>query len=1113
MMRNSFLVVFCLVLSNVLIGQIPSRVVVSKSEGGMRFQQMSCNDQFAGTKSYGAGVGQSRDITAANLATNPRIIVLCWGDSLEIRHGGDQNLSGDPRPSSPAGVAYAVYRTQPTVTGPNLSSVLTDNFLNDGSGNLLVVTGNRLDGNVDFFNRGFFQNNFNGGAPIQLWFAPITFDSLTNSGQAGYEPDPVTGEIGPCVHVNVDEAFSVIYLNRIEIVENRNYKCRSEITITGGMPEFTGLERYNLDIFSEDVPGVIGSPCENFTSPAHNRPFLMRFDEQGRYRLIVSDSWGCDAVDLFVDIDCTPTEVVFGQDMTVDTNELFCMDITVNDFEQIGGFSFQMIFDTTLFEFVEFRNLTWQSPQILFTAQLNNFVSANLFDAAFNTHTLNDGERIFTVCFRSKGRTGCGYFEENPDVAVSNEFNDLDCLLPGFFTSSEVCVETFMQGEIDFASCSTLPGTSDGSILFSPRSGTAPFDFRIFDINDLNTVLGSGSIVGLNDTLEYVGLPPGVYQLELTDASGNTEIVQVTIAAAPRISIGALSITNPVCYDQSNGSVTLQSINDGVSPYEIVWSTGQRDVNTIAGLANGEYSVVVYDDYGCPAEATTSLFTDTLRVQMVAEQLTSCPGTSDGRIWAQAFGGTAPYDFYWNGGSPVLDVFANTITDAPSGLQHLRVVDANGCELIVDTFFLDSYNMLDVDSILVDISCFGRADGVIELLPQSGLAPFQYEWSDIGQGPSRRENLAAGVYGIRVTDATGCFDSLSFRLTEPDSLSLYVDSMFSTSLLCHGAADGRIVLLAEGGDFLDGFTLDWTPNVSDAFSAINLAPGDYDVLLTDSRGCQDRTSFRIVESEPIRFSIPPVVEPNCPGDTTGLTVDFVVGGAGGPYLFNVNAGTDYPIGTVVPVYAGTQVVEVMDTLGCAQDTMIRIEEPPNIEILLPELVEVNLGDSSQRLVPDIRPLASRADVVRYQWTPPLGLACDTCAVTGVTPPNSTTYTLQITDNKGCQYENSVFVQVRKVRNVFVPEAFTPNGDAHNPLMAIYTGQGVRRINYFRIFNRWGDQVFERRNIDPGVLSEQSGWDGMYRGREQPVGVYVYVAEVEFIDGERIVYRGDFVLLR
>ena len=587
----------------------------------------------------------------------------------------------------------------------------------------------------------------------------------------------------------------------------------------------------------------------------------------------------------------------------------------------------------------------------------------------------------------------------------------------------------------------------------------------------------------------------------------------MTITAAPRISIGGLAVMRPSCFDQSDGTITIQSINDGVSPYTIEWSTGQTNVNAITNLGNGNYAVKVYDQNGCPAEASTSFFTDTLRAEIFGEQLTSCPGATDGRVFAQAFGGTGPYDFYWNGTAPDLGVFTSVITNAPSGIQHLRIVDDNGCELIIDTFFLGSFNLLNVDSTLKDITCFGQNDGEILVSPTTGVAPYIYEWDDIGVGSNTRTNLSAGVYKLRVTDAGGCFDTLSFSLSEPDSLSLFVDSLHSSSIICADASDGRIVLSATGGDFINGFTMNWSPDVSQGFSAVNLTAGNYQVRVTDSRGCQDQVDFTIIEAPPIAFNVPPVLDPNCPGDTTFITVDMATGGSGGPYMFNVDAGTDSEIGTFIPVFAGTHIIEVVDTLGCTQDTIIEVTDPDVITIFLPEEIVVNLGDSSQQITPDIRPLAARDDIISYDWTPPLGLSCDTCMITGVNPPNSTTYTLQIQDVKGCTYESSVYVRVKKVRNVFVPDAFTPNGDAHNPLMAIYTGQGVRRINYFRIFNRWGDQVFERTNIAPGVLSEQSGWDGIYKGKEQPPGVYIYVAEIEFQDDQKIIYRGDFTLLR
>ncbi|MEZ4933894.1 MAG: gliding motility-associated C-terminal domain-containing protein [Saprospiraceae bacterium] len=127
------------------------------------------------------------------------------------------------------------------------------------------------------------------------------------------------------------------------------------------------------------------------------------------------------------------------------------------------------------------------------------------------------------------------------------------------------------------------------------------------------------------------------------------------------------------------------------------------------------------------------------------------------------------------------------------------------------------------------------------------------------------------------------------------------------------------------------------------------------------------------------------------------------------------------------------------------------------------------------------------------------------------PANDITYLLTITDENGCTFTDEVNVFVQKARNVYAPSAFSPNNDALNDEFTLFTGQQVSKINNLLIFDRWGALMFEQYNFEPNNLS--IGWDGQHKGQMMNPGVYVWFAEVEFLDGQVELYEGEVILIR
>jgi gliding motility-associated-like protein len=129
----------------------------------------------------------------------------------------------------------------------------------------------------------------------------------------------------------------------------------------------------------------------------------------------------------------------------------------------------------------------------------------------------------------------------------------------------------------------------------------------------------------------------------------------------------------------------------------------------------------------------------------------------------------------------------------------------------------------------------------------------------------------------------------------------------------------------------------------------------------------------------------------------------------------------------------------------------------------------------------------------------------TFTVPVLTPPYEYTYTVTGTTPIGCQGVDEIKIKVYQGPEIYVASGFTPNGDGKNDwLMPLPVG--IKELKYFRVFNRWGQIIFDTKNIS-------KGWDGRIMGIDQPPGVYVWVAEGLDYTGKLVSRKGTSTLIR
>jgi gliding motility-associated-like protein len=284
-----------------------------------------------------------------------------------------------------------------------------------------------------------------------------------------------------------------------------------------------------------------------------------------------------------------------------------------------------------------------------------------------------------------------------------------------------------------------------------------------------------------------------------------------------------------------------------------------------------------------------------------------------------------------------------------------------------------------------------------------------------------------------------------------------------------------------------------------------IAPGLNWVTMTDGNGCEVTDSIRIEAPTSISASSN-VVPISCYGEKDGGILIVGAQGGTGPYTYSFNNSNFQATNLRESLGAGAYPVAIKDANGCVWTEEVIIENPPQLSVTLGGNKVLNLGDSIT-LNPQIN--QNQTSIV---WEAKDGLPCSDCLNPTIRPSKSGTYKAIVTNSAGCVAEDEVLVQVQNNQRIFMPNAFSPNGDGSNDLLHPYSSVEVEEISMFRIYNRWGELLYEKK--DMLKESNADGWNGeTSTGDKAPLGVYLYYLEVLFKDGHNSIITGDVSLIR
>ncbi|MBL0355489.1 MAG: gliding motility-associated C-terminal domain-containing protein [Chitinophagaceae bacterium] len=372
------------------------------------------------------------------------------------------------------------------------------------------------------------------------------------------------------------------------------------------------------------------------------------------------------------------------------------------------------------------------------------------------------------------------------------------------------------------------------------------------------------------------------------------------------------------------------------------------------------------------------------------------------------------------------------------------------------------------------------------------------------QNPLPQQYIDTGNYTVQLiaVNRTGCADTANTTITIYPVPNTFAGN---DTAICAG---NTAQLNAAGAD-----SYSWQPaaflsciNCSSPVTSIQNS-GSYYVKGINISGCEKTDTIFITVKQPFHIT---GLQPNdsvCAGKTIQLNVSGAENYFWSPVAGLNNSTINNP--TANPAVNTTYKVIGSDNINCFKDSA-------TIFIKVNSIPSVNAGTdiilNSGRSV-TLNPQYSN-DISNWLWQPATGLSCINCPNPVASPSNGINYKITVTNSSGCTDDDEISVQVNcNKHSVFLPTAYTPNNDSQNDIFYPLNpaGTGAIKINTFKIFNRYGQLVFENENFYSN--NKVNGWDGKMSGRDCPTGTYLYSITFTCTDNKLVTFDGNILLLR
>ncbi len=441
-------------------------------------------------------------------------------------------------------------------------------------------------------------------------------------------------------------------------------------------------------------------------------------------------------------------------------------------------------------------------------------------------------------------------------------------------------------------------GGTTGKIVITVAGGTPQYNY---------TWTGVGGFTSTQKDIE--NLRGGEYRLTVTDANGCKVERIFNVIDPPAI------VVNAGTTDASgapNGTITL-SVSGGKQPYTFLW-TGQGVAPTAqnqTGLCSGTYNVTVKDSVQCSIQKTVtvggSCSTPIRITSTTVPRNAGCSGQNLGRIDVSWEGGVAPFRVDWLK-LPTNDIISTTenvlsrnaiLDNQPAGTYRIKITDAIGQSFLSNVYVINgTATPLSINIAVTNETCSGN-DGAIALTVSNGANRYIYQWTvpqpNVTEQPPTRTLLAAGTYGVTVTDANGCAKDTGGIVVRRTPCAITTTSSKSNPS-CFSSTNGSITINITNGE--PAYTIRWGANANQqtvinnagsrggTYTITGLASGTYNVTVTDAANQTQTITHDLVPPAQI------VINKTITGDLGTCTGSIVlnVSGGSGSYTYQWNTG-------------------------------------------------------------------------------------------------------------------------------------------------------------------------------------------------------------------------------
>ncbi len=697
--------------------------------------------------------------------------------------------------------------------------------------------------------------------------------------------------------------------------------------------------------------------------------------------------------------------------------------------------------------------------------------------------------------------------------------------------SIQATAGTYTVTVTDANGCASVQGTGTISADGQPNAAHAGADMITcfgdlpIQLNGTVTNATGGVWSGGNGTFSNTGLQPtymptpaellanGV-DLVLT-TTGNTncpvasDIIHITL---PTSFFGsALSTSSLACNSDHSGSASFTPNNSSLT---YLWSDASAQTTATAnGLSAGTYSVHVTDSYGCDTTASVVITEPTaLSAITITPTPPTCSGNGNGSASVQLSGGTPGYSYQWSANAN--GQATSTAFGLPAGAYTVVVTDANGCHAQATTT-LTAPTPITLTAQVEDTVCVNTP---VPLTAQAsgGAGGYTITWTGIGTGDMLQYSFPASqVVQVSVVDQNGCSGPmLELPVTVLD-LSLATLHTYGDTAFCPGGT-------ATVGAWVTGYpgstSLSWPQLPATGNGPFTLpATASRSLTVTATDGCSNTLQgmITITVETPPAVTLPAIIAEGC----EPLTVHFPTGLTNQPvsYLWTFGDGTTSTSMSPVHVYhAGNFTVSLTVTtpLGCSAAALntgaVHAFTNP-VAAFTATPWEVDADHADIQFIDQ-----STGSISTWDWSfGDGGISIDPDPAYHYLEPGTWQVSLHVADDHGCTSSVDHIIKVNPVYDITIPNAFTPNphggsGGGFNPmdLSNDVFYPFIRFVKDFRmrVFNRWGELVFESNDIE-------RGWDGYYKGHISQQDVYIYQVWVRFVDNKEVQRTGDITLFR